>query len=76
MNLKRFGVTVMALVFMVGSGITNINYASELQAQKLTSVEGQIITPYWTNINMVATQRISGYKLMPIGIVLTLLAGC
>lgn len=54
MNLKRFGVTVMALVFMVGSGITNINYASELQAQKLTSVEGQIITPYWTNINDVS----------------------
>lgn len=51
MNLKRIGVTVMAIVFMVGSGITNIGHASELEAYKRTSVEGQIITPYWTNIS-------------------------
>ena len=54
MSLKRIGVTVMTIVFMVGSGITNIGHASELEAYTWASVEGQIITPYWTNINEVS----------------------
>lgn len=50
MNLKKIGITVVAITFLVGGGATNITYAKNPQENPLASVAYQEITPLWNNI--------------------------